>query len=142
MNENVEKQNRFEQLRAITQRWLVYLGKISLYALGVAALIGMSFLFNGSFSAKTYSDRLFTAGILITMVGVFIFVTITGTRRRLGIPLLVKNKEDARNLLDHAEELRDKAEKRYDAGAQVWAVGIACLVLSILSYFLLSIFKF
>jgi sugar phosphate permease len=142
MNENVEKQNRSEQLRAITQRWSVYLGKTSLYALGVAILIGISFLFIGSFSAKTYSDRLFTAGILITMVGVFIFVTITGTRRRLGIPILVKNKEDARNMLDHAEELRDKAEKRYDAGAQVWAVGIACLVLSILSYFLLSIFKF
>ena len=141
MNENIEKQNRSEQLRAITLSWLVYLGKTSLFALGVAALIGMSFLFTGSFSAKTYSDRLFIAGILITMVGVFIFVTITGTRRRLGIPLLVKNKEDARNLLDHAEELRDKAEKRYDAGAQVWAVGIACLVLSILSFFLLSIFK-
>ena len=142
MDENVEKQNRSEQLRAITLSWLVYLGKTSLFALGVAALIGMSFLFTGSFSAKTYSDRLFIAGILITMVGVFIFVTITGTRRRLGIPLLVKNKEDARNLLDHAEELRDKAEKRYDAGAQVWAVGITCLVLSILSFFLLSIFKF
>ena len=141
MNEDLEKQNRSEQLRATTLSWLVYLGKTSLYALGVAALIGMSFLFTGSFSAKTYSDRLFIAGILITMVGVFIFVTITGTRRRLGIPLLVKNKEDARNLLDHAEELRDKAEKRYDAGAQVWAVGIACLVLSILSFFLLSIFK-
>ena len=86
MNENVEKQNRSEQLRAILQRWLVYLGKTFLYALGVAALIGMSFLFTGDFSAKTYSDRLFTAGILITMIGVFVFVTIAGTRRRLGIP--------------------------------------------------------
>ena len=141
MNENVEKQNRFEQLRAITQRWLVYLGKTSLYALGVAALIGMSFLFTGSFSAKTYSDRLFTVGILITLLGVFVFVTMAGTRKNMGLPTIARTTEDARKVMERAQELREKAEKRYDAGSQVWAVGIACLVLSILSYFLLSILK-
>jgi hypothetical protein len=142
MNENVEKQNRSDQLRAITQRWLVYLGKLSLYALGIAALIGISFMFTGGFSAKTYSDRLFTAGILITMVGVFVFITIAGTRKNMGLPTIAKTEVDARKIMDRTQELIDKAEKRYDAGAQVWAVGIACLVFSILSYFLLSIFKF
>jgi sugar phosphate permease len=142
MNENVEKQNRSEQLRAITQRWLVYLGKTSLYAFGIAALIGISFLFTGDFSAKTYSDRLFTAGILITMVGVFVFITMAGTRKNMGLPTIAKTEVDARKIMDRTQELIDKAEKRYDAGSQVWAVGIACLVLSILSYFLLSIFKF
>jgi len=43
--------------------------------------------------------------------------------------------------MERAQELREKAEKRYDAGSQVWTVGIACMVLSILSFFLLSIFK-
>jgi sugar phosphate permease len=140
MNENVEKQNQSEHLRTITQRWLVYLGKTSLYALGIAALIGISFLFTGGFSAKIYSDRLFTAGILITMVGVFVFITMAGTRKNMGLPTIAKTEVDARTLMDRAQELRDKAEKRYDAGSQVWAVGIACMVFSILFFLLLSIF--
>jgi sugar phosphate permease len=142
MNESVEKQNRSEKLRAITHKWLVYLRKTFLFALGSAALIGMSFIFTGGFSAQDYSDRLFTAGILVTMAGVFVFITMAGTRKNMGLPTFAKTTEDAHEIMERAQELRDKAEKRYDAGAQVWAVGIASLVLSVLSYFLLSILKY
>jgi sugar phosphate permease len=138
MNENVDKQNRSIQSRKTLLKWLVYLQRTVLYACGVAVLIGASFLFTGGFSAKAYSDRLFAAGILVTMIGVFIFITISGTHRNMGLPTLIKTKEDARKIMDNTEVLRDKAEKRYDAGAQVWFVGIACLVISILVYFLLS----
>ena len=137
MNDNIEKQNRSEQLRAILQNSLVYLRRTLLFALGVAVLIGLSFLYSGGFSAQSYSDRLFTAGILITVIGVFVFVTMAGTRKNMGLPTIARTTEDARKVMEHAQELREKAEKRYDAGSQVWAVGIACLVLSILSYFLL-----
>jgi hypothetical protein len=139
MDANQNKQTRSEHLQATLKSWLVYLKQTFTYALSVAVLVGASFIFMGDASAKAYSDRLFTVGILITFAGVFIFVTIAGTRRNLGIPSLAKTKEDARMIIDRAEELRDKAEKRYDAGAQVWAVGIACLVVSILAYYLLSI---
>jgi hypothetical protein len=142
MNANQNKQTRIEQLRPTLQNWLLYLKQTFSYAFSVAVLVGASFMFIGDLSAQAYSDRLFTVGILITLLGVFVFVTIAGTRRRLGIPTLAKNTDEARKMLDHAEELRDKTEKRYDAGAQVWAVGIACLVLSVLSYFLLSILKY
>jgi len=140
MNENVEKQNRFEHLRTILQRWLVYLKRTSLYAIGIAVLIGISFLFTGGFSEKAYSDRLFTAGIIITTVGVFVFITMAGTRKNMGLPTIAKTPEDARTLIERAQELREKAEKRYDAGAQVWIVGITCMVFSVLLFFLLSIF--
>jgi hypothetical protein len=142
MNANQNKQTRTEQWHTNLQSWLVYLKQTFSYAFSVAILVGASFIFTGDLSAQAYSDRLFTVGILITLLGVFIFVTIAGTRRRLGIPTLAKNTEEARKVLDHAEELRDKAEKRYDLGAQVWSVGIACLVLSVVSYFLLSILKY
>jgi small basic protein len=142
MNENQENQNQSDHLRATLQKWLVYLKQIFTYAFSVAILVGASFMFIGDLSAQAYSDRLFMVGILITMLGVFVFVTIAGTRRRMGIPTVAKNKEDAVKIMEHAQELRDKAEKRYDAGAQVWAVGIACLVISVLSYFLLSILKY
>jgi hypothetical protein len=142
MNENQNKRTRTEQLRTTLRSWLLYLKQIFSYAFSVAVLVGASFMFFGDLSAQTYSDRLFIVGILITLLGVFVFVTIAGTRRNMGIPTLAKTKEEARKIMDHSLELIEKAEKRYDAGAQVWAVGIACLVLSILSYFLLTIFKF
>jgi hypothetical protein len=140
MNESEENKNRSERLRAILKTWLVYLKQIFLYAFSVAALLGVSFLFTGGLSARTYSDRLFIAGVLITLVGVFIFITMIGTRRNMGMPTFAKDVEDARKIMDNAQELRDKTDKRYDAGAQVWAVGIACMGLSVLFYFLMSIF--
>jgi len=142
MDANQNKQTRTEQLRATLQNWLLYLKQIFTYAFSVAVLVGASFMFTGDLSAQAYSDRLFTVGILITLLGVFVFVTIAGTRRNMGIPTLAKTKEDARKILDRSQELREKAEKRYDTGSQVWAVGIACLVLSVLSFFLLSILKY
>ena len=141
MNDNIEKQNRSDQVRAILRNSLVYLRRTLLFALGVAVLTGLSFLYSGGFSAQSYSDRLFTAGILITVVGVFVFVTMAGTRKNMGLPTIARTTEDARKVMERAQELREKAEKRYDAGSQVWTVGIACMVLSILSFFLLSIFK-
>lgn len=141
MNEKRNK-NRVGQICAALQDWWVYLKQVFTYAITVAVLVGASFMLTDDFSAKTYSDRLFTVGILITLLGVFVFVTIAGTRRRLGIPTLAKNEEQARKILDHTEELREKAEKRYDIGAQVWAVGIACMVVSIIAYYLLTVLEY
>jgi sugar phosphate permease len=138
MNENVEKQNRSARLCAILQSWLTYLRQKFLIALGVAAVTGASFLYTGGFSAQAYSDRLFIVGILITTIGIFVFVTIAGTRKNMGLPTIAKTQEDARKLMEQTNELRDKTEKRYDAGSQVWAIGVACLVLSVLLFFVLS----
>jgi len=107
-------------------------------ALGIAAVTGASFLYTGGFSAQAYSDRLFIVGILITTIGIFVFVTIAGTRKNMGLPTIAKTQEDARKLMEQTNELRDKTEKRYDAGSQVWAIGVACLVLSVLLFFVLS----
>jgi sugar phosphate permease len=112
-----------------------------LFVIVVALAVGISFLFTGDFTSKAYSDRLFIIGIIITSIGVFVFVTVAGTRKGMGIPSIIKTEEDARKLMEKTQELRDKAEKRYDAGSQVWAIGIACMILSVLSYFLLSIFQ-
>ncbi len=141
MNDNQEEQNRFNKIQVRLHIGLVYLSQIFMFAVGIAVLVGLSFLFNGNFSAQAFSDRLFITGILITMVGVFVFITIGGTRRNMGIPSLVKTQEDARMIMDHSDELRAKTEKRYDAGSKVWAVGTACMLLSIFLYLLLSIFK-
>ena len=118
-----------------------YLKKVILSALGIAALIGASFVFTGGFSSKTYSDRLFISGIIVTTIGVFVFVTIVGTRRNMGLPTMAKTEEDARKLIEGSREFIEKAEKRYDAGSRVWAVGIACMFLSVVIYFILTIFK-
>jgi hypothetical protein len=142
MNSNTNNQTRAEQVRSILQSWLGYLKQPFSYALSVAILVGASFVLMGNPSAKAYSDRLFTVGILITMLGVFVFVTIAGTRRNLGIPTLARKPEEARKVMDNVQVLIGKAEKRYDAGAQVWIVGILCMVISIFAYFLLTILKY
>jgi sugar phosphate permease len=139
MNDQQEEHNRSANIRTILQIGLVYLSQIFLYAVGITVLVGVSFLFTGGFAVQAYSDRLFIAGVVITLVGVFVFITIGGTRRNMGLPTFAKTKEDARKIIDHSEEIRDKAEKRYDAGSKVWAVGAACMLLSILFYYLLSI---
>lgn len=141
MNETQEELSKSEKIRVLIHVWLVYLGQVFLYASGVAVLVAASFLFTGKFSAINFSDRLFIVGIFITLFGVFIFITIGGTRRNMGLPTYAKTKEDARKIIDHADEIREKTEKRYDAGSKVWAVGTACMLLSILFFALLSIFK-
>jgi sugar phosphate permease len=141
MNDNLEEQNRSEPLRTILYRWMEYLKQIFWGTLGIAGLIGVSFLFTGGFSSQAYSDRLFMSGIIVTAIGVFIFITINGTRKNLGIPTITKTEEDARKILEQSQTMRDKAEKRYDAGSLVWAIGVACLFLSVLLYFLFSAFR-
>jgi hypothetical protein len=125
-------------LRITLLSWLEYLKKTFLFACVIAALVGASFLVTRGFSAQNYSDRLFTVGIVVTFIGVFIFITVGGTRRNMGFATLAKNPEEARKIMDHTHELIEKAEKRYDAGSQVWVTGVACLVLSVALYFILS----
>ncbi len=138
MDENTDTPGQSSPSRPILLTWLDYLKKVFLIALAIAALFGASFIFTGGFSAQAYSDRLFMGGVIITFIGVFVFITIAGTRKGMGIPTIARNEEEARKLMEHTIELSVKAEKRYDAGSQVWAIGVACVVLSIVLYFLLS----
>ena len=142
MTENLEKPSRPTQFRTSLQTTLSYLKQVFLAAAGVAMIVGVSFIFTNDFTARAYSDRLFIVGVFLTMLGVFVFVTIAGTRRNMGLPTLARTKEDAQKIFSHTDELRAKAEKRYDAGSQVWIIGAACMVLSILLYYILSIFKY
>jgi sugar phosphate permease len=141
MNENLEKQNGPELTRPILQNWLIHLAQIFLYAIGISVIIAASFLFTGSFSAQAFSDRLFIGGIIVTAIGLIVFISMAGTRKNMGIPTIAKNVEDARKIMDHTHILLEKTEKRYDVASQVWLVGLSCLFLSVLFYYLLSIFK-
>ncbi len=141
MDENLENPSRSERVRELLKQSLVYLKQIVLSAVGVAALVGVSFYFTKGYTVKAYSDRLFIVGVMITLGGVFVFITMAGTRRRMGLPTLAKNKEEARKIMDRSDELRDKTEKRYDAGSQIWVIGTACMVLSVLLFYVLSILK-
>jgi hypothetical protein len=138
MDENTGTPGQSSPSRPILLTWLDYLKRVFLLALAVAGLIGVSFVFTGGFSAQAYSDRLFMSGVIITFIGVFIFITIAGTRKGLGIPTIARNEEEARKLMENTLELSAKAEKRYDAGSQVWVIGVICVVLSVVCYYLLS----
>jgi hypothetical protein len=140
MEENAETPRPSRSWRPILLSWLEKLKIIFLCALAIAALVGASFLFTGGLTARAYSDRLFMVGVIVTFIGVFIFITVGGTRKNMGIPAIAKNPDEARKIMEHTLEMSAKADKRYDAGSYVWVIGIACLVLSVLIYFLLTVF--
>jgi hypothetical protein len=140
MEENAETPRPSRSWRSTLLSWLDKLKIILLCALAIAALVGASFLFTGGLTARAYSDRLFTMGVIVTFIGVFIFITVGGARKNMGIPAIAKNPDEARKIMEHTLEMSVKADKRYDAGSLVWMIGMACLVLSMLIYFLLSVF--
>ena len=61
-----------------------------------------------------------------------IVLAISLTGKSLGIPTRARKPEEARVLLDRHLEVRDAIEKRYNAGIQLWLIGLVCVALSAL----------
>jgi hypothetical protein len=49
-----------------------------------------------------------------------------------GIPMLIRKPEEAKKLIDNFVDFRELVEKRYDAGIQIFLVGLGCIAVSAL----------
>jgi len=118
---------------------LTYIGmRVLLPALVISIVVGLSFVFFGTFSSLAFSDRLFLTGIGFMGLGTIVIFAQMITTRGMEIffgqnrdPDLVKK---SLNLLPGSQE---EVEKRYNVGAQIWFVGLACMVFGAMVTFII-----
>lgn len=108
-----------------------YIGmKILLPAIIITVLVGLSFIFFGPFSSLAYSDRMFLTGIAFMVLGtIVIFAQMITTR---GMEIFFGNNRDPeliKKTLNILPGSREEVEKRYNVGAQIWFVGLSCMVI-------------
>jgi hypothetical protein len=126
------------QLKVAFQKALIYGKNILLVDLGISLIILVTFLIRGPFSFGTYSDRLFWAGLGVTLLAGIVGFAIMFAGRSFGIPLIIRRPEEARRLLDHMTEYRDEVDKRYDTSILIFLTGLGCIALSALVQILLA----
>jgi len=118
--------------KAITQT-AYYLGKKILPAVLVVILLtGLSFIFTRGISVVAYSDRLLLAGMLVMLLGgVILFAQMISTSGKV----FFTNTRDAneiKNILNPNPKHRAEVEERSNVGAQIWLIGVVCMVFSAL----------
>ena len=100
-----------------------------------AVLAGASFLILGESSAfdlRTYSDRLFWAGIGLIMLGGFAIVAALGSLYTVGTPSVLTAGADARNAQSRIQDHFRVNSKRYGFVFRMLTSGLLCIALSAL----------
>ncbi len=127
-----------ENTKVLLKSTTIYiLMKVLLPAFVTSVIVGLSFIFWGPFSSLAYSDRLFLTGIGFMAMGTIVIFAQMITTRGMEIffggnrnPDLVKK---SLNLLPGSKE---EVESRYNIGAQIWFIGLACMVFGALVTFI------
>jgi hypothetical protein len=105
---------------------------VLLVDVAILALVLLSFLFYGKFSAIAVSERVFWAGMVAIMMGGIAIAATAAAGHSFGVPIFIRKPEDAKKLLEKAPEIRAEQEKRYNAGARLWLIGMGCVAISAL----------
>jgi hypothetical protein len=96
----------------------------------IFGVVLLSFIFLGSFNVMALSERMAYAGIISICLG-GIAIAATGVAgRSFGVPTFIRKPEDAKKLLEKAPDIRREQEKRYNAGARLWLIGMGCIAIS------------
>jgi hypothetical protein len=107
--------------------------KPTLIIVAAALLItGGTFFFWGGFTWRTYSDRLFWAGIGAVVVGGIATWSALGSYSTLGTPNVLTAPGDARIAHSRVAEHIKMNAKRYTASIRWLAAGAICMVISAL----------
>jgi magnesium-transporting ATPase (P-type) len=114
---------------------------IFLISFGITLMIGVSFIFTGGFSSRTFSDRVFWIGMIVTVACTSILSALALFRRNFDIPRTTTKVKDAWERMEHDFEVRKKLEVHYTLWILGWLVGIICIVFSALIQILLSKFN-
>lgn len=111
---------------------LRYLRDILLIDIAILLLVFLTFVITRNFTFLALSERLFWAGMLVTMVAGVVGLAAGFSGRSYGIPVIIRRPEEARRLLDHMDEYRAETEKRYDLGIWLFLIGLGCIAFSAL----------
>lgn len=104
----------------------------------VSACVAISFLFTQGFSSTAYSDRLVWVGIGLNVVALFLLMAQMYSGKDYGLGSMVRSVSEARRLMEHNLEIREKIEKRYEAALLVWLSGMGVLGVGVLVEVLLA----
>ena len=118
--------------KKIFLRALVYTRDILLVDLGICLLVALTFLFTKNFTFLVYSERIFWAGLLTTLIGALVAFAAMVSGRSFGIPTIIRKPEEAKNFLDHFEEYLEEVNKRHDVSIRLFVIGVGCIAISAL----------
>jgi len=105
---------------------------VLLVCVGIFFAALVSFVFFGEFSAIALSERIFWGGMIAMVMGAFAIVATGFAGRSFGVPTFIRKPEEAKKLIDKAPEIKAEQEKRYNAGARLWFIGMGCVGISAL----------
>jgi len=100
-----------------------------------AVLAGTSFLIwgkLGTFDIRTYSNRLFWAGIALIVLGGFAVVAAIGSLYTVGTPSVLTAGADARNAQSRIQDHFQVNSKRYSFVFRTLISGLVCIAISAL----------
>lgn len=122
-----------EKARQFSRQALDYVfRKVLLVNLYITAAVLVSFVFFRPFTLIAFSERIFWAGMLMMLAAGVVIVATGFTGRSFGVPVFIRRPEEARKFLDKAPQIQAEVEKRYNAGARLWFIGMGCIAISAL----------
>jgi hypothetical protein len=98
----------------------------------ISACVAISFLITKGFSITAFSDRLVWVGIGLNVVSLFLLMAQMYSGKDYGLGSMVRSVSEARRLMEHNLEIREKIEKRYEAALLVWLSAMGVLGLGAL----------
>jgi hypothetical protein len=116
---------------AFKKAW-IYIRNVVLVVISFSLIVAVSFVFFGSFSFLTFSERLFWVGLGITLLAGVVGVSASFAGGKFGIPSTIRRPEEARRFRTHFVEYREEVEKRYDLAIQLFLIGVGCIGISAL----------
>ena len=120
------------RIKAVLLKALVYIRDVLLVDLGISLIIAFTFIFTKNFSFLAFSERIFWAGLGITLIGGMVGFAAMFSGRSFGIPTIIRKPEEAKKLLDHFQDYREEVEKRNDVSILLFVVGVGCIAISAL----------
>jgi len=111
---------------------LVFVRKVLLYAVILAVLVGLSFLFTKGFSAAAFSERMFWTGLGTALIGGFLVFGQTVGGRDYGLPGIFTRSVHANDLINFNIEVRQNIEKKFDFTFQLFFIGLILFLLGVL----------
>lgn len=119
--------------------FLIFLVKKVLpFAIGIIALVGLSFLFTKDYSSTALSERLFWSGIAVMLVAGILVTGQTSGGRNFGIQGQFISTAHAATLTDFNIEIRQAVEKQFDFRMQIFLIGTFVLLSGVLSQVLIK----
>ena len=112
--------------------------RVLLYDLILLALALFSFLLTGRFSFVALSERIFWFAVVVFLIAGTVALAQMVPGKIFMFPYNIRKPDEAKKFMEEGVTNREQAEKRFDAGIQLWLIGLVCLAVSALVQILLT----